>query len=249
VSGATYQQNHTLADSLTSHTIQFGVPNANGTIRPITFAGSVVSAFEIGGAVVRSAWRRLCWWGAIGPRSRAARRFGSFGANSIICFPANTILNEQYIRIGEATMIGPQVTLSAGMMPGQQCLTDSVVRIGNRCLIGKGSGIVGHLSIDIGDDVWTGHHVYITDQNHGYEDIARPIAQQVMPELPVVIGEGSWLGFGTVVLPGARIGRHVTVGANSVVTGELPDFCMAAGAPAAVIRRYVDGQGWVRVEH
>jgi acetyltransferase-like isoleucine patch superfamily enzyme len=207
------------------------------------------ATFEIGGAVVRSAWRRLCWWGAIGPRSRAARRFGSFGANSIICFPANTILNEQYIHIGEATMIGPQVTLSAGMMPGQQCLTDSVVRIGNRCLIGKGSGIVGHLSIDIGDDVWTGHHVYITDQNHGYEDIARPISQQLMPEQPVVIGEGSWLGFGTVVLPGARIGRHVTVGANSVVSGELPDFCMAAGAPAAVIRRYVDGQGWVRVEH
>ena len=91
-------------------------------------------------------------------------------------------------------MIGPHVTLSAGMMPGQQCLTDPVVRIGDRCLIGKGSGIVGHLSIDIGDDVWTGHNVYITDQNHGYADITRPISQQTMPEQPVVIGDGSWLG-------------------------------------------------------
>ena len=76
------------------------------------------------------------------------------------------------------------------MMPGQQCLTDSVVRIGDRCLIGKGSGIVGHLSIDIGNDVWTGHNVYITDQNHGYEDVTRPISQQTMPEQPVVIGDG-----------------------------------------------------------
>ena len=67
-----------------------------------------------------------------------------------------------------------------------------------------------------------------------------------MPERPVVIGDGSWLGYGTVVLPGARIGRHVTVGANSVVTGDLPDYCVAAGAPATVIRRYVDGEGWVR---
>ena len=67
-------------------------------------------------------------------------------------------------------------------MPGQQCLTDSVVRIGDRCLIGKGSGIVGHLSIDIGNDVWTGHNVYITDQNHGYEDVTRPISRQTMPE-------------------------------------------------------------------
>jgi len=145
-------------------------------------------------------------------------------------------------------MIGPQVTLSAGMMPGQECLTESVVRIGDRCLIGKGSGIVGHLSIDIGNDVWTGHHVYITDQNHGYEDVTRPISQQLMPEKAVVIGDGSWLGFGTVVLPGARIGRHVTVGANSVVTGELPDYCVAAGAPAVVIRRHVDGEGWVRTK-
>ena len=52
---------------------------------------------------------------------------------------------------------------------------------------------------------------------------------------------------GTVVLPGARIGRHVTVGANSVVTGELPDFCVAVGAPATVIRRYVEGKGWTQV--
>jgi alkanesulfonate monooxygenase SsuD/methylene tetrahydromethanopterin reductase-like flavin-dependent oxidoreductase (luciferase family) len=64
--------------------------------------------------------------------------------------------------------------------------------------------------------------VYITDQNHGYEDIDQPISKQTMPERPVVIGDGSWLGYGTVVLPGAHIGRHVVVGANSVVTGYLP---------------------------
>ena len=100
-------------------------------------------------------------------------------------------------------MIGPHVTLSAGMVPGQRCVTDPVVRIGDRCLIGRGSGIVGHLSIEIGDDVWTGHHVYITDQNHGYEDLDLPISRQSMPERPVRIGDGSWLGHGTVVLPGA----------------------------------------------
>ena len=105
------------------------------------------------------------------------------------------------------------------------------MRIGDRCLIGKGSGIVGHLSVDIGDDVWTGHFVYITDQNHGYEDTTRPISRQSQPERPVVIGDGSWLGHGTVVLPGARIGRHVAVAAGSVVTGDLPDLCVAAGAP------------------
>ena len=60
---------------------------------------------------------------------------------------------------------------------------------------------------------------------------------KVMPERPVVIGDGSWLGHGTVVLPGATIGRHVVVGANSVVTGHLPDNCVAAGVPAKVLRQ------------
>jgi acetyltransferase-like isoleucine patch superfamily enzyme len=142
-------------------------------------------------------------------------------------------------------MIGSDVALSAGMMPGQECVTNPVVRIGDRCLIGRGSGIVGHFSIDIGNDVWTGHYVYITDQNHGYENVDVPISQQTQPERAVSIGEGSWLGAGTVVLPGARIGRHVAIGANSVVTGELPDFCVAVGSPARVIKQYLPESGWV----
>ena len=199
------------------------------------------------GEVLRWAWTRLGRWAAIGPHSRTGRRFQRFGRGSIICFPPNTIFNERYICVGEDTMIGPDVTLSAGMVPGQQCLSEVVVRIGDRCLIGKGSGIVGHYSIEIGDDVWTGHHVYITDQNHGYEDVTLPISRQTMPERPVSIGDGSWIGHGTVVLPGARIGRHVVVGANSVVGGEIPDFSVAVGNPARVIRRHDPDTGWTRV--
>ena len=203
---------------------------------------------RMAGERVRRVWAWMGRVGAIGPHDKAGRQFGRFGDGSIICFPINTIFNERYIHIGAGTMIGPQVTLSAGMMPGQACLTDPVVRIGDRCLIGKGSGIVGHLSIDIGDDVWTGHHVYITDQNHGYEDITRPISQQTQPERAVSIGAGSWLGYGTVVLPGARIGAHVTIGANSVVTGDIPDRSVAVGVPAKVIRRYEEDKGWVTVD-
>jgi acetyltransferase-like isoleucine patch superfamily enzyme len=173
------------------------------------------------------------------------KKFKHFGGGSLIAFPWATIYNEHYIEIGRDTMIGPYCALSAGMMPGQECLFSPVVRIGDRCLIGRGSGVVGHLAIDIGNDVWTGQHVYITDQNHGYEDVTLPISRQTQPERPVTIGDGSWLGTGCVVLPGATIGKHVAVGANSVVTGELPDFCVAVGAPARVIRRYEPGSGWM----
>ncbi len=189
------------------------------------------------GELVHQGWDLVREFGAIGPDTRRGKRFGRLGANSVICFPPNTIFNEQYIHVGTGTLFGPQVTLSAGMVPGQEMITDPVISVGDRCLIGKGSGIVGHLQITIGDDVWTGHHVYITDQNHGYDNLDLPISQQVMAERPVVVGDGSWLGHGTVVLPGATIGRHVVVGANSVVTGNLPDNCVAAGVPARVIKQ------------
>lgn len=188
------------------------------------------------GDAVAWCWDRLSVIASVGPKSRRGRRFGAFGEGSIICFPVTSLMNERFIEIGENTMIGPHVALSAGMAPGQECLSQPVVRIGDRCLIGRGSGIVGHFSIDIGDDVWTGHHVYITDQNHGYDNVDIPISQQSMPEKPVRIGSGSWLGHGTVVLPGADIGEHVVIGANSVVTGSIPSFSVAVGAPARVVK-------------
>jgi acetyltransferase-like isoleucine patch superfamily enzyme len=93
--------------------------------------------------------------------------------------------------------------------------------------------------------VWTGHHVYITDQNHGYERVDLPISMQTQPENPVVIGDGSWIGAGSVILPGARIGKHVAIGANSVVNGEIPDFSVAVGSPAKVVKQYSEHSGWL----
>ena len=192
--------------------------------------------------------RRLSFWASTSAQDSRGKKFASFGNRSLIMWKPTTIFNEQYISIGDDTLIGPGVALSAGMVPGQECISKVVVSIGDRCLIGRGSGIVGHFSIDIGNDVWTGHHVYITDQNHGYEDVTRPISQQSQPERPVVIGDGSWLGHGAVVLPGVTIGKHVVIGANSVVTKDIPDFSVAVGSPARVIRQYDETLGWVNVD-
>lgn len=192
--------------------------------------------------------RRLSFWASTSAQDSRGKKFASFGNRSLIMWKPTTIFNEQYISIGDDTLIGPGVALSAGMVPGQECISKVVVSIGDRCLIGRGSGIVGHFSIEIGNDVWTGHHVYITDQNHGYEDVTRPISQQSQPERPVVIGDGSWLGHGSVVLPGVTIGKHVVIGANSVVTKDIPDFSVAVGSPARVIRQYDETLGWVNVD-
>jgi acetyltransferase-like isoleucine patch superfamily enzyme len=209
-------------------------------------AGLRVRVAEVRTSAVHRLWDRFCLWGAVGPTSAKGRAFGAFGSGSFLAFPWNTLYGESYIRIGSDTYIGPGVTLSVGIVPGQEMMSESVIRIGDRCLINKGTAIVAHWSVDIGDDVWTGHNCYITDQNHGYEDVTRPIGGQSMPEQPVRIGNGSWLGHGSVILPGVTIGEHVTVAAGSVVTRSVPDRCVVAGSPARIVRRYEPGEGWVR---
>ena len=203
---------------------------------------------RIASAVIDTTYTWVSPLGAIGPDDRRGRRFGAFGKGSIIAFPTGAIYNERWIRIGSRTMIGPHVSLTAGMAPGQEMVSDPVVSIGDRTLIGQGSYIVGHFCIEIGDDIQTGPYVYITDQNHAYEDPDVPIGRQWPVESSVSIGSGSWLGAGGIVLPGARIGRNVAVGAGSVVVGELPDHCVAVGVPARVIKQYVAGDGWVATE-
>ena len=208
----------------------------------------ISDAITVSSEVVRWSWTHLRALGAIGPRSRVAHRFGAFGDGSIICFPVDTLVNPSAIHIGSGTVVNAGVALSAGWMADQPDLPERVVGIGDRCLIGTGSSIVGLLSIEIGDDVWTGRNVHITDMNHDYTDIHLPIGRQHQPENPVSIGDGSWLGHNVVVLPGARIGRQVVIGAGSVVRGVIPDCSVAVGAPARVIRRYDPDQGWVAVD-
>lgn len=196
---------------------------------------------------IAAAWERVVRFGAIKPGGRRARRFGAFGPETVVCFPMAALFGERYIRLGRGSVIGPYSTLSAGVGPGQALDHEWVVRIGDRCVIGKGSAIVGHASVEIDDDVWTGPHVYVTDANHGYEDVTAPIGRQFAATRPVRIGAGSWLGAGVVVLPGATIGRHVVVGAGAVVAGTLPDNSVAVGNPARVVRRFVEGE-WLSVD-
>jgi carbonic anhydrase/acetyltransferase-like protein (isoleucine patch superfamily) len=188
-------------------------------------------------------WREFQQAGTVTADTPAGRAFREFGRDSIMAFPAGSVFGEQWITVGEGTLIGAFVTISAGLVPGQDLGPDPVLRIGDRCVIGRGSHIVAHQSLEIGDDVWTGPYVYITDQNHGYADPDVPIGRQLPVNRAVSIGAGSWLGAGAIVLPGARIGRNVVIAAGSVVRGEVPDRCVVAGVPAKVVREHT-GDGW-----
>jgi acetyltransferase-like isoleucine patch superfamily enzyme len=188
--------------------------------------------------LVQRGWERSTVWAAVHADTSRARDFAAFGRGSLICFPWAALYGEAAIRIGQDSVVGPYVSLSAGMVPGQPLLSDRIVTIGDRCRIGRANHIVGHLGIEIEDDVYTGPNVYITDQNHAWTDPQVPIGRQAAPERPVRIGAGSWLGTGVVVLPGVAVGRHVAVGAGSIVARDLPDGCVAVGAPARPVAEW-----------
>jgi acetyltransferase-like isoleucine patch superfamily enzyme len=195
--------------------------------------------------VINRAWSWISVLGVVASGDTLAKRYGHMGTGSSIAFPPGAVFGEQWVSIGNDTMIGPHVSLAAGMF-GEYFPDDAfpIVSIGDRCAIGRGSTILGRARIEIGNDVMTGPHVYVTDHNHTYDDLAVPIGKQWFDDEPVSIGDGSWIGAGAIILPGAQIGRHVTVAGGAVVRGVVPDNSVVAGVPAKVVRRYVDGDGW-----
>lgn len=194
---------------------------------------------------LRALLRGVEWVGEITPGTRAAARFGSFGEASCIGFPQATIFGERSIHVGARTLIGRHCTLSVGYGPSAEVLPERGLVIGDRCVVGTRTTFTAHQQIEIGDDVWFGQGVFVSDSSHGYQDPDEPIGDQLGAHLPVRIGSGSWIGHGAVILPGTTIGRNVVVGAGSVVRGEIADHAVVAGVPAKLIRHYEPGIGWV----
>ena len=183
--------------------------------------------------------------GEVVPGTDLAERFGSFGAGSCIDFPPATLLNVQAIHVGRGVLVGRHATLAAGYGVGDPGLPERALVIGDGCVLGARSTITAHAWVELGDSVFTGQSVFVTDASHGYQDPHTPIGKQFgMPE-PVTIGSGSWIGHGAVILPGTRIGRNVVVAAGAVVRGVVEDHAVVAGTPARVVRRLEPGIGWV----
>ena len=139
------------------------------------------------------------------------------------------------ISIGDYTIIGYKTWLGATPSTGHMncCLS-----IGPNCSIGNFNHIYATQSVIIGPSVLTADKVYISDNIHGYEEITCPIiSQKVIQKQSVEIGEGSWIGENVCVI-GASIGKHCVIGANSVVTHNIPDYSIAVGAPAKVVKKF-----------
>lgn len=121
------------------------------------------------------------------------------------------------------------------------------IRIGKGSEIGERCRISIANSLDIGEKVLLSPNIYITDCDHEYRNIDIPVIDQgiVQKGQTVSIGDGSYIGINTVIVGNVKIGKHCVIGANSVVTKDVPDFCIAVGSPARIIKKY-SINGWNR---
>jgi len=160
--------------------------------------------------------------------------FKGIGVKSVLKSPLK-IDGSKRILIGNSVYIAYKTWLAA--VP----LTDSKkceLIIGDGCKIGNFNHIYSTGSVILEPNVLTADKVYISDNLHSYKDIKIPIWQQPIKQIGnVVIGEGTWLGENVCVI-GASVGKQCVIGANSVVTKDIPDYCVAVGSPAKVIKRY-----------
>ncbi|MGB3411120.1 MAG: acyltransferase [Microthrixaceae bacterium] len=185
--------------------------------------------------------RETLRWAYIGPEDSTRLGFGHFGSGAMIEQPYKVLLGPQHISIGKDTLIAAGAMLAAWPESDEAYADGPILRIGDRVWGARGLSIVAHLDIEIGDDVWFGPEVYVTDAGHDSADLDIPIGLQMEPAKPVRIGAGSWLGTGVVVLPGVTIGEHVVIGANSVVCDDIAPNSIAVGSPAKVIR-HIEGR-------
>jgi acetyltransferase-like isoleucine patch superfamily enzyme len=115
-------------------------------------------------------------------------------------------------------------------------LPQAGITIGRNCFIGEFNVVRGQGGVRIGNDVYTGPMVQIVAVNHVYDDPNRPIREQGITAQGVVIEDDVWIGAGAVVLDGVTVGQGSVIGAGAVVTGDIPPYSIAVGAPAKTIR-------------
>jgi len=146
--------------------------------------------------------------------------------------------------------IGSKVYIKGGGWLACEPLTgnnDCSLKISDGTYIGRFCHIYATSGIAIGKKVLIADKVYIADNRHGYENPDLPVIDQPVQQInEVVIGDGAWLGENVCII-GASVGKNSVVGANSVVMKDIPDYCVAVGSPAKIIKRYsFEKKEWLR---
>jgi len=139
------------------------------------------------------------------------------------------------ISIGTQVYINDKTWLACRPLTGD---INCSLSIGDGTYIGRFCHVYSTSKIEIGKKVLIADKVYLSDNVHGYQNISQPVIDQPVEQLnAVIIMEGAWLGENVCVI-GASVGKNSVVGANAIVTKNIPDYCVVVGSPAYIIRRF-----------
>lgn len=159
--------------------------------------------------------------------------FGHIGRNSVIAYRMALHRGASGISIGNDVQIEKGAEMSTWSSKAK-------ISIGNNCKLRAYFRISAYDSILMGNGILTGTNVFITDNSHGTTDLAQlsinPDCRPVYSKGPVEIGDNVWIGSNVCIMPNVKIGNGVIIGANSVVTHDIPPYSVAAGCPAHVIK-------------
>jgi len=167
------------------------------------------------------------------PWNRARIHLHALRAGAFIRWPIHgdvlAALDEGRLTIGENALLEPGVWLTAP--------PPARIRIGAGTFLNLGVMVAAMDLVEIGDHCMLANGCFVTDANHRFDDPVLPVPWQGFTSRgPTRIGDNVWLGANVVVTSGVTIGERCVVGANSVVTADLPPYSVAVGAPARVVR-------------
>lgn len=175
---------------------------------------------------------KLCWYAY-------RNSFGSLGEQTL-AEPGFKIHGGEHIHIGDRFLAGTGLNLQAWDSYAGEHFQPKLI-IGNDVVLTDYVQITCANEIRIGNHVLVGQNVFISDNDHGRADATAigvpPIERKLFSKGPVIIGNNVWIGRGAVILAGVTIGDNAIIGANSVVTKDVPPCCVAAGVPAKVIKQ------------
>ncbi len=146
------------------------------------------------------------------------------------CKNSNIILNDN-------TMICSYTTLETA---------GGYIEIGKNIIIGEYSTIQGQGGVVLEDNVLLASHVHFISNHHQYTDINQPIKEQPNIARKILIKENTWIGINVVILSGVTIGKNCVIGTGSIVKNDIPDYSVAVGNPAKVVKTYdCDSKQWL----
>ena len=159
------------------------------------------------------------------------KRFGVTAGQGVYIGKNCSLKGKEHITLEDAVVVRPYAQIWSG----------GTVRIGQGSEIGERCRISIANSLNIGEKVLLSPNIYITDCDHEYRNLKIPVIDQgvVQKGQTVTIGDSSYIGINAVIVGNVKIGKHCVIGANSFVTKNVPDYCVAVGSPAKVIKKLV----------